>query len=252
VTGSRPPRPRRESDPGPCATAASVAGLARELEAVRRRVADFTAVPGRVDELAVLVARLAEDLAAVPAPEAERSEPSWLNLPADATPIEATTLLLDLVAWIGGVYLRYPDGARGLPGCWLWHPHVVEELLWLRRAWIGAYSGPKSSPAAVGDWHDRLRPGVARRIQQTAGTCSVENHQPGRTPLPEPDAATGGVRAGAAVEPIAFWWAVNRDAEAPAPTGDQLAAAAESARPRGPRRSTNHSTSDRRTREATR
>src|SRR5215207_2248109 len=165
---------------------------------------------------------------------------------------ETPRLMTDFT-WIGAVFLRYPDGARGLPGCWLWHPHVIEELLWLRRAWISAYTGAKSSPAAVGDWHDRLRPGVARRIQQTAGTCSVENHQPGRTPLPDPHAATGGVRAGAAVEPIAFWWAVNRDAEPPTPSSEQLTAAAESARPGRPRRSpTTHTAPDRRTREATR
>jgi len=228
-----------------------VAGLAREVEAIRRAVADLTELPARVDELAALVGRLADDLAAMPAQEAKRPEPSWLDLPSDATPIEATAMLLDLAAWIGAVFLRYPDGARGLPGCWLWHPHVIEELLWLRRAWISAYTGAKSSPAAVGDWHDRLRPGVARRIQQTAGTCSVENHQPGRTPLPDPHAATGGVRAGAAVEPIAFWWAVNRDAEPPPPSSDQLAAAAESTRPSRPRR-TAHTTPDRRPREATR
>ena len=254
MTDSRPTRPpRQEGDRGPCATAASVAGLAREVESIRRTVADVTELPTRLDELAALVARLADDLAmTAPAQAPKRPEPSWLDLPADATPIEASALLLDLAAWIGTVFLRYPDAVRGLPGCWLWHPHVVEELLWLRRAWVDAYTGPKSSPTAVGDWHDRLRPGVTRRIQQTAGTCSVENHQPGRTPLPDPDAATGGVRAGAAVEPIGFWWAVNRDAEPPAPSSEQLAAASDSARSSRPRRSPTHSSSDRRPREATR
>ena len=67
------------------------------------------------------------------------------------------------------VYLRYPDGADHLPECWAWHPDVVEELLWLMHAWAAAYQGPQAWVALVGDWHDRQRPGVVRRIKTTAG-----------------------------------------------------------------------------------
>ena len=44
-------------------------------------------------------------------------------------------------------------------------------------AWSAAYQGPQASVALVGDWHDRQRPGVVRRIRQSAGSCSIENHQ---------------------------------------------------------------------------
>jgi hypothetical protein len=45
---------------------------------------------------------------------------------------QAAADLVDLCAWVGRVYLRYPR--TDLPSCWLWHPHAVEELWWLRRA----------------------------------------------------------------------------------------------------------------------
>ncbi len=140
--------------------------------------------------------------------EAARSrkpQPSWLVLPAETTVWDAVVLLVELAAWLGAVYLRYPDGVRSLPGGWLWHPDVVEELLWWHRTWTDAYTGIKASASAVGDWHDRLRPGVARRVLASAGVCSVENHQPGRTPLQDPHHATGGVPV-RTLEPIAFWW----------------------------------------------
>jgi hypothetical protein len=212
-TTPRPPRPNGGGDGsgGPWASAASVAGLAREVETVRRALAD---------DLATLTA----------AEESRWVQPSWLGLPAGTLPEQAAQLLADLAEWVGAVYLRYPTSARGLPGCWLWHPDVVEELLWLRRAWKDAYVGAKSSTAAVGDWHDRLRPGVATRVRQAAGSCSIENHLPGRTAPPGPHTATGGVPADDVIEPIAFWWAVARATEPPEPTPDQLAAAATTAR----------------------
>ena len=58
------------------------------------------------------------------------------------------------------MFLRYPDGVAVLPECWLWHPDVVEELLWLMHAWRAAYEGRGASVQLAGDWHDRQRPGV--------------------------------------------------------------------------------------------
>lgn len=96
---------------------------------------------------------------------------SWLRVDDDA--LDA---LPDLVDWVGRVWLRY-DGAP-LPPCWLWHPDAVEELLWLSHAWEAAYDPERGSWAAVADWHERLRPGVARRLAPLA-TCDLELHQPG-------------------------------------------------------------------------
>jgi hypothetical protein len=203
-------------------TGAAVAALARELEGLRRIVDQLLLLPGRVDEVAGLVARLTETTAQqrpIPAPPPPAGEVSWLDLPPDVDEAELT--LSSLVDWMLVVYLRYSDAARTLPACWLWHPDVVEELLWLRAAWLTAYSviAPLSAP---GDWHDRQRPGVVRRIRDYAGMCSLENHQLGA----ESHGPAPAVPAADAAGPIACWWSTNRTGAPPAPTAAQLAAAA--------------------------
>ena len=135
-------------------------------------------------------------------------------------------LVLDqLMSWLGRVYLRYPDA--GLPECWLWHPDVIEELLWLRGAWRSAYHGPMASAQRAADWHDRQRPGVVRRIRAAAGSCSLREHldQPAPHVVPAADAAPA----------IAVWWAGPAAASPPVPTGDQIRAA-DAARLRTPLR----------------
>ena len=128
-------------------------------------------------------------------------------------------MLSDLVGWLGEVYLRYSDAARGLPECWLWHPDVVEELVWLRHAWLDAYRSGDATVRAAGDWHDRLRPGVARRITSYTKACSLETHLPeravGATPVPMADAT----------DPIVTWWVNHRTDPGPRPTDQQLQAA---------------------------
>jgi len=144
---------------------------------------------------------------------------SWLMAPAD--PDAARTVLGGLVSWLGQVFLRYADAARGLPECWLWHPDVVEELLWCQHTWFDAY-GPHGSPARVGEWHAAHRPGVLARIKTYAGMCSIETHQPRHT-SPSAPAGTAtaeqvpGVAvpfAGSVVE-ISQWWGSRRDQPAP-------------------------------------
>lgn len=197
------------------ASAAAVAGLASEVEALRRAV---DPIPSRVADLARLTADLGaqvRDLAVAPKAGAM---PSWLVAPTDRDIVRL--LLGELDAWLRVVLLRYSDAAQTVPECWPWHPDVVEELLWLMHAWLAAYQGEKASPALVGDWHDRYRPGVVRRVKGLAGTCSLEVHldRPDRQPhayvLRRPDA----------VEVIAQWWAAARAARAPEPGAEHLAA----------------------------
>jgi hypothetical protein len=171
-----------------------------------------------VDDVARLVARLAETTAQQrPTPAPQAGEVSWLDLPPDID--EAERVLSSLVEWMAVVYLRYSDAARTLPACWLWHPDVVEELLWLQAAWLTAYS-LTAPPSAPGDWHDRQRPGVVRRIRDYAGMCSLENHQPdAHTPAPQvPTADAAGL--------ICRWWGTDRTNTPPAPTAAQLTATA--------------------------
>lgn len=209
------------------ASAAAVAGLAREVEGLRRAVDALAgtvetveALPDRVENLAGLVSRLAAKLAAKNATGTRMA--SWLV--HDPTDVDAEQLLTALSGWLHQVFLRYADGARVLPDCWLWHPEIVEELLWLWVAWLAAYDDPEAKPSAAADWHDRLRPGVVRRIRDTyAKSCSIDNHTPGR------DHAHGAVPVplADAIPAIAEWWTNTRDYPAPAPTAQQLAQAAQ-------------------------
>ncbi|GAA5026133.1 hypothetical protein [Actinopolymorpha pittospori] len=204
----------------PQADAAALAGLAREVEALRLAVEKLNALPKRVEQLAELVAGLGEATAARSRKKVTEGVASWLALPAETA--EAMALLEELLEWLERVYLRYADAAATLPECWLWHPDVIEELLWLSYAWRLAYEDPESSASLPGDWHDRQRPGVVRRIKAVAGACSLENHQPGgehHHPAPTAPLAD-------ALALIAGWWGARRDDTAPEPGEHHVAAVA--------------------------
>jgi hypothetical protein len=202
----------------------SVAGLARELELIRRAVDGLAAIPSQVADLAGLVAGLADRVG--PNRGHGAGLPSWLDLSGDFA--DVVGVLGDLAEWLRTVYLRYTDGAAGLPECWLWHPDVVEELLWLRAAWTEAYAGESPSAVRAGEWHDRQRPGVVRRIRAVAGTCSLEAHQPPG----ERHRGAEAVPLAEAIHAIGEWWATNREATAPAPGPEHIAAAAALRAPR--------------------
>jgi len=154
-----------------------VVALARGVERLTRRVDELSAAARRVGELEVLVQQLAADVAALVATVGAGAEDdgpprvrSWL-LAADSA--RARDDVADLTDWLGAVYLRYPGAV--LPSCWLWHPAVVEELWWLRNAHATAYGSHGAWPA-VADWHDRMRPGVVRRIRDALGGCELALH----------------------------------------------------------------------------
>ncbi|QJY45131.1 hypothetical protein [Pseudonocardia broussonetiae] len=172
----------------------------------------------RVTALDALVRQLAGDLAEVAAtlvPEAAGPDPvrSWL---LSQDPEQAVTDLADLVGWTRRVFLRYPDAV--LSACWLWHPEVIEELWWLRRAHAEAFDPKAGTWLRVGDWHDRQRPGVAKRVRAAIGTCELSLHRTGTAharpaaPAPLADHA----------EPIAVAWTKDALAPRPEPTDEQL------------------------------
>lgn len=133
----------------------------------------------RLDRVEQLLRVLSQDLTAL-REALEPTEPeqppvrAWL-LAEDTD--QAREDLADLVDWLDRVYLRYPDAA--LVSCWLWHPAVVEELWWLRCAHHDAYQGPPASYTRAGDWHDRQRPGVTKRIRAWLRDCDLPRHHPG-------------------------------------------------------------------------
>jgi hypothetical protein len=214
-----------EKDPGTAALAA-VAGLARSVETLTRDVAaikqglQHTASAAALSQLAQVVTNLGEALSTPRrGGKDEQAEPvpSWLNLPADSD--AAQKMLGELLPWLHDVYLRYGDARRTLPACWLWHGEIVEELVWLMGAWQLAYQGPDASYRLAGDWHDRQRPGVARRIGDLyAAGCDLLTHRD----QPAPAAA---VPLADAAEAIVAWWATDRDLAGPVPTAEQVRAA---------------------------
>jgi hypothetical protein len=140
-------------------------------------------------------------------------------MPAD--PAMTREVLDGLCGWLAEVFVRYPDGAGALPECWLWHPDVVEELLWLMRIWLAAYEDADASALRAGDWHDRYRPGVVKRIKAATASCSLENHLDGASH----HRGVPAVPVTDAVEQVAAWWSTARDQAAPEPTAEHLEAA---------------------------
>jgi hypothetical protein len=152
-------------------------------------------------------------------PEGSPGQPvvwSWLLM---SDPETAVTVMADLVRWLDQVYLRFPGAELG--ACWLWHPHVIEELLWLRSAHAEGYDPEAGSWLRVGDWHDRQRPGVVRRIKESLGKCDLSLHAPGRPHGHAP--AVAPLVAHAAQ--VAQQWATT--STRPAPSVEQLAEAAD-------------------------
>lgn len=209
----------------------AVRGLGREVEATRTAQAGLAEADDvskigalvaqhaeRLEQTAENVAELAVALKKLTAAKDKDPVLSWLT--GLGEPAAARLALTDLVGWLRKVYLRYGDAE--LPECWLWHAEVIEELVWLRQAWRAAYLG-EPSIRAVGDWHDRHRPGVVRRIDGYAGKCRLTNHLHAKQT--EPD-ATVRVPASDAVGLIADWWTTGRDEHAPEPTREQQQEAA--------------------------
>lgn len=92
----------------------------------------------------------------------ERPPPvvSWTTT---TDPDTATAMLVDLVEWVHTVWLVWRDAQ--LPGCWMRHPDIVEELWGLRNLWLSHESRGGSWVGRV-DWLERHRPGAAKRIAQ--------------------------------------------------------------------------------------
>jgi hypothetical protein len=174
--------PEQNPDADESSLESTVRALSRHVDRVLRRVEH---VDGRVSGLADVVTDLALKLT-----PASRIDPasatdgsvggpagpgvrSWLL--AD-DPGQADADLNDLVGWLWRVYLWWPDA--WLPSCWLWHPEVIEELWWLRVAHLDAYDARIGSSLRVADWHERHRPGVARRVGNILRSCQLTRHIP--------------------------------------------------------------------------
>lgn len=214
-----------------------VQAVARVVDRALRRVEDLDR---RVSALAEVITDLAHKLTADRSGVAEQESPaddqsgtgpvgpglrSWLL--AD-DPAQADADLSDLVGWVWRVYLWWPDA--WLSSCWLWHPEVIEELWWLRVAHADAYDRKSGTSWRVGDWHDRLRPGVVRRLRPIVVKCELNRHVPfnGRPVEVTPPGPPGLARHAGAVAAV---WAAGAGldgvvrAAGPQPGPEQLAEA---------------------------
>jgi len=200
--------------------------LGRDVERVLRRVSQLDEF---VRSLGERVTDLSHQLdppspgsgeAATPAPgSGEPGHPDSAAWLLTEDPDAAARRLDDLIVWLDRVYLAYPDAS--LPTCWLWHPDVVEELWWLRCAHAEAYHPEVGTTLLAGDWHDRQRPNVVRRLKVAVRTCELSEHLPGRpASYPTPRAPLAG-----SADLIAAWVAAGRPGAAPEPSAAQLAEA---------------------------
>jgi len=203
------------ADPAVAALARSVARALRRIDEVDKHVVQLAA------DVAVLTARLTDEQDDAETASADSpAVRSWLL--ADAPAFDARADLAQLMWWIERVYLRY--SRTRLSPCWLWHPEVIEELCWLRGAHADAYHPEDGSWQRVGDWHDRLRPGVERRLHALLNMCDLSRHvsRHGRPPeVGEP----GPVPLAGQADAIAAAWTTVPRTAGPTPIDVQLAEA---------------------------
>jgi hypothetical protein len=102
---------------------------------------------------------------------------------------------------------------------------LVEDLLWLRAAWITAHRDRAAKPHTAADWHERWLPGVMGRYKRQLGSsgCGFDNHRDGsgeyhlreelhpegRIPATDPQI----------VDVYAQWWIQTRGRTDDAPPG---------------------------------
>ena len=212
---------------GAAAPAAQLIGLGRDVDSLRRVVdrhdrtlrtaaGRLTELDGQIRSSAAALAAVSEQIADLAGGEqGSGNHRSWFDT---TDPTQAQSRLVDLVHWLDRVYFQFPDAV--LPSCWIWHPSVIEELLWLQRSWTEAFTGTTAAVFRVADWHDRQRPGVVARIRAlNDGVCSLVLHTAGA----EQDTRPPTTPAVDALTAIAAWWTTRRDQPPPHPTEIQPA-----------------------------
>ena len=84
VTRRPPGQPRPSEGEGEFARVEALAGLAREVDGLRRGLDALIGTPSRMDDLARTVAQLADAVSVAPARPGPTVAPSWLAAPGDA------------------------------------------------------------------------------------------------------------------------------------------------------------------------
>ena len=143
-----------------CPAAVSQAAMARTLEAVERQLAELAPLSTRFDELAATVGQLAQVALGIEAATEDRPSkvaPSWLDFDPKGRRRRGPARPARRVGRRGVPALPRRDS--GFPECWLWHPEIVEELLWLTPGLAGRLRPRRPGDACWG----LARPATPRR-----------------------------------------------------------------------------------------
>lgn len=109
---------------------------------------------------------------------------AWTCFEADPDVLAAQMeSLRSWLAWVHPTILFPRNNFRGLPSCWEEHPGVVEELLALYAAWLGAYASKDPSEGPIA-WHDRWVGPALERLTRIYGLeeCRTGGHHAVATP----------------------------------------------------------------------
>jgi hypothetical protein len=95
--------------------------------------------------------------------------PFWPDMDAAA----AAALLAEVREWTDK-FLRVHYAGYAIAECWANHGEAVWELSTLRTEWIRVYGDPDNRDLAGAlNWHDRLLPGVVRRLAESIDCDAV-------------------------------------------------------------------------------
>jgi hypothetical protein len=187
-------------------TVNALAGVAQQVAALSQQVTELAARLGGDEE--------------EPAPT-RPALPSWFEVEAE----QAQQMLADLVGWVDTILVRYSVARDALMPCWMFHGEIVEDLLWLRAAWMAAHRDPSAKPHHAADFHDRWMPAVMGRLKRQlgAGMCNFNNHRDGPGEYRLRDEQHPEVRVPATdpqiVDGYARWWVQYRGRTDVAPPG---------------------------------
>ncbi len=159
---------------------AQLGELAVQLVTISSAVNGLAGVAQQVAALSQQVTDIAQRLGADDQDEPEPTRPalpSWFEVEAE----QAEQMLADLAGWVDTILVRYAVARDALTQCWMFHGEIVEDLLWLRAAWMAAHRDPTAKPHHAADFHDRWLPAVMGRLKRQlgAGMCNFGNHRDG-------------------------------------------------------------------------
>lgn len=187
-------------------------------EHATRLTEDTTVLTGLREDVNVLLKEM---------PRQPKNPPvCWMGLTAE----QAEQVWMLLGEWVSDVLVdRYFANRAQLPDCWALHPGAVEELSWLRTAWLHAFV-PTAGAVPAAEWHTRWRlaalDGVTAAVKREAETtrktrCGVGVHLgeplPGAAPAPQHVPTGAGTPTPVGGPPV--WTAGAVPPRQPAPTG---------------------------------